>query len=321
MVVVVPAGGQLIGVVGVLEAMQAANQVCAAAGRPAPYAVEVVTAPGGRVRTAAGLHVHTRAAADVEDVHTLVVGGALACLEQPFAPRLLDAVASLHGRAERTVGICAGAFVLADLGLLAGRRCTTHWLVTDALGRRAPDAKVAADALYVEDDGVWTSAGATAGIDLALQLLRTDLGSRVALAVARALVVYAHRPGGQSQFASAVRLRRGSEGRLEDLVTAIVQDPAGDHRVDRLAARVGMSPRNFARVFRRQTGQTPAAFVAAVRVEAAEQALVHTDTGLEQIAADCGWTSADTFRRVFRRHRGMGPADYRRYHGGREEPG
>lgn len=307
--VLLPAGGQVVGTLGLVEVLDTANRVRVHAGRAPLYDVRVVgidpetpTSIGPIVRTAP---------AEPREPHTFVVGGALALIDGPPEPRLLEVADAMASTAERVVSVCTGAFVLGALGWLDGRSCTTHWLGVEALKARFPAARVEPDALYTEDGRVLTSAGASAGIDLGLHLVSRDGGPRLAVTVARLLVVFAHRPGGQSQFGSAVRVRHDLDGRLRDLVDHVLERPGDDHRVDVLAARVGMSPRNFARVFRAELGETPAAFVARVRVEAAQRSLQLGDEPVERIAEGLGFGTATTFRRTFARVVGVSPAAWR----------
>lgn len=308
MTLLLPPGAQLIGMIGFLEAFDAANRVLGAAGRPPAYAL-TVAGIGSELRSVSGLGLRPVDVVTVAATHTLVVGGALP--DGSADPRVVAQVGRLGAGATRVVAVCAGAFVLGELGWLDGRRCTTHWLALDPLRARFPAALVEPDALYTEDGRVYTSAGATAGVDLALHLIRQDLGPRVARAVARVLVVFAHRPGGQSQFGSALRLRPDLDATLQALVDHVLGHPEGDHRVEVLAARAGMSPRNFARVFRARTGETPAAFVARARVELAQRALVLGGDGLDLIAARCGFGTAETLRRSFHRVTGVSPGAWR----------
>jgi len=309
-VVLVPPGSQLIGLIGFLEALDAANRFRAHRDLAPLYDVKLVGV-AAQTPSAAGPVLSTTLSSSVTAAHTLVVGGGFASAEAEPDPRVLAEVTRLAEGAERLVSICMGAFVFAALGMLDGRRCTTHWLALEQLRTRYPAAKVEADAIFTEDGPILTSAGATAGIDLALHLVRIDGGSRLALAVARGLVVFAQRPGGQSQFGSAVRLRSGLDDRLRGLVGRVLSDPGADHAVASMAQSVGMSPRNFARVFREQAGETPAAFVARVRVEAAQQALAHGDEPAAVIAEDCGFGCVETMRRSFLRVAGVSPAAYR----------
>jgi len=306
-VVLVPTGCQLVGVIGFIEAFDAVNRLLTSRGRSPRYTLEVAGVEP-ETTSAAGPVLRTTPSTAVTGADTLVIGGGL---DLPSDPRLLAEAGRLAAGAARVVSVCMGAFVLGDLGLLDGRRCTTHWLAIDRLRARFPAAKVEPDAIFTDDGPVFTSAGASAGIDLALHLVRVDAGPRMALAVAQALVVFAQRPGGQSQFGSALKINPGVDGRLRALVGAVLHDPGADHGVDALAAAVGMSPRHFARVFLAETGETPAAFVAKVRVEAAKRALVQGDAGLDQLAADCGFGTVETFRRTFQRVAGVTPSEYR----------
>lgn len=314
-VVLVPAGSPIIGLIGFIEALDAANRFRAARGQPPLYSIQL-TSVGSDVASSAGPVLQTRPAHTVSAVHTLILGGPSlddSAAARPLSPALLAQAGRLAALAERRVSICSGAFVLGELGLLDGRRCTTHWLVLDQLRARFPLARVEDDAIFVEDGPVVTSAGATAGIDLALHLIRQDGGAGLALIVARSLVVFAQRPGGQSQFGSTLRLRPGLDERMRALVGRVVADPAAPHSVPEMARSVAMSPRHFARVFREQAGETPAAFVARVRVEAAQRALAHSDATVEAIADACGFGTAETMRRTFLRVAGTTPDHYRRH--------
>lgn len=307
-------GTQLLDIVGPMEAFDVANRLLLTRGRPAAYSLSIA-APAARIGSASGAQVYTTPLARVKPPHTLVVGGSLELVDQKVPAPVLQHLGRLAEPAQRVVSICAGAFVLGDLGLLDGRRCTTHWLALDALRRRFPKAKVETDAIYTHDGRICTSAGVTTGIDLALYLIERDLGSTCALAVARLLVVFFHRPGGQSQFSATLHLRSGVDQRIRRLVASIVEQPAADHAVDGLAHRVAMSTRHFSRIFRDETGMTPAAFVERVRVDAARSELELTDHNVSRIAHDCGFGTDETMRRVFQRALGVSPADYRaRFH-------
>jgi transcriptional regulator GlxA family with amidase domain len=241
--------------------------------------------------------------------HTVIFGGGL---EQTLPTAEVMQTAALWSQgASRWVGVCMGSFVLGELGLLEGRRCTTHWISLPALCAQYGQAKVESDAIFVQDGPVFTSAGASAGIDLALELIRQDGGPKLARAVAKSLVMFVQRPGGQSQFGSAARLPARTEQAFRDLVAQIQADPAADHRVETLAQTMGMSPRNFARRFKTQTGHTPASMVVRLRVQAAQRLLVNSDAGLSQIASECGFGSEETLRRSFERICGTSPGGYR----------
>jgi transcriptional regulator GlxA family with amidase domain len=192
------------------------------------------------------------------------------------------------------------------------RRCTTHWAFLDALAAQFPRAAVQRDVLYVEDEGVFTSAGVTSGIDLALSLVEADVGPEIALSVARRLVVFLHRSGGQSQFSAATSLAvPTASARLRSWVASVAERPSEDHRVSVAASRVGMSTRNFARVFRREFGVTPADCVTRIRLERARRQLELSDATVAAVADECGFGTAETLRRAFREQFGITPAEYR----------
>jgi transcriptional regulator GlxA family with amidase domain len=213
-------------------------------------------------------------------------------------------------RAGRIVSVCAGAFLLAEAGLLDGKRATTHWQRIDELARRHPGVLVDHAPIYTQDGRVFTSGGATAGFDLALSLVERDLGFAIAQEVAKTMVLYLRRPGGQSQFSAALAREASSESPIRSLQVWILQHLKEDLRVERLARRSAMSPRNFARVFTDEVGTTPARYVEELRLEAAKRRLENSDGSIERIAADCGFGSGVNLRRVFQRHLGIAPRDY-----------
>jgi transcriptional regulator GlxA family with amidase domain len=209
------------------------------------------------------------------------------------------------------VGLCTGSFVLAEAGLLDGRSATTHWAFCDELARRFPGVKVQPDPIYVRDGGVYTSAGATAGLDLVLALVEEDLGRRVALTVAQWMVVFLKRPGGQSQFSVQLSTQMAGRQPLRDMQAWVLDHPGADLSVEALARRVNMSPRNFFRVFVREVGMTPGRFVERVRVEAARRLLEETSRGVPDVATASGFGSQEAMRVAFRRALGVSPKGYR----------
>lgn len=213
-------------------------------------------------------------------------------------------------RAGRIVSVCAGAFLLAEAGVLDGKRATTHWQRTDELAQRHPRVEVDPAPIYAEDGRIFTSGGATAGFDLALSLVERDLGFTIAQEVAKTLVLYLRRPGGQSQFSGGLSREARSNSPIRALQGWIGEHLKEDLRVERLARRSAMSPRNFARVFTDEVGITPARYVEELRLEAAKRRLENRDDSIERIAADCGFGSAVNLRRVFQRHVGIGPREY-----------
>lgn len=226
-------------------------------------------------------------------------------------PEIVAWVAAAAARAKRTASVCTGAFLLAEAGLLAGRRATTHWAHCDSLGQRYPDVDVDADAIFIRDGELWTSAGITAGIDMTLALVEEDAGHQVALEVARELVVFLKRPGGQAQFSRALAVQQASQPALRELQAWIAANLDADLTVAALAARVHLAERSFTRAFRREIGQSPAAYVESLRIERARMLLEDGAGSLDTVARASGFRSAEVLRRAFHRHVGVSPAAYR----------
>jgi transcriptional regulator GlxA family with amidase domain len=302
-VILVYEGVQLLDVGGPVEVFAAAGD---------RYAVSVASADGGIVRTSAGVRIAADMAfADVpRRIDTLIVPGAATALEHAADSDLVRVVAETAGRSRRVASVCAGAFLLAAAGLLDGRRAATHWELATELAARYPGIRVDADAIFVADGGVYTSAGITTGIDLCLALVEADHGAQVARDVARHLVVFMQRPGGQAQF--SVRLRVGADGPLRGVLDAIAADPAADLSLATLSELAGFSARHLTRVFDRHVGMTPGRYVEHVRVEAAKARLQDGDEPLEVTARAVGFGSAETLRRAFARELGTTPAGYGR---------
>lgn len=313
-VLVVP-GLQPLDAVGPLEVFAGANAAWAGAhpGAPAPYAAELVAPHVGPVPAPSGYALlAARAIAEVRGpLDTLLVAGGMGVREAVNDRALIAWIRRQARRTRRVASVCTGAFLLAEAGLLDGLRVTTHWAFCEELARRYPALHVDADPIFVRQGRVWTSAGVTSGMDLALALVEEDLGREVALAVARRLVVFLKRPGGQSQFSAQLAGQIAGREPLRELQAWIAEHPEADLSVAALAARVGMSPRNFARVFAREVGATPARFVEEVRVEAARRLLEESDDGVDAVAAATGFGTAETLRRAFLRVVGVGPAAYR----------
>jgi transcriptional regulator GlxA family with amidase domain len=242
---------------------------------------------------------------------TLVVAGGAGARRAIGDPAIVDWIARASKRARRTTSICTGSYLLAAAGLLDGRRATTHWDYCVALAQRYPAVDIDPDPVWVRDGDVWTSAGVTAGIDLALALVEDDLGAGVALAIARQLVVFLKRPGGQSQFSGALSAQQATRPALRDLQGWIAGHLGDDLSVAALAARAGFSERSFARAFRTEIGQTPAAYVETLRVERARALLEDGAESLEAVARATGFSSPEILRRAFHRRVGVSPAAYR----------
>ncbi|MEV7601036.1 GlxA family transcriptional regulator [Kitasatospora sp. NPDC089797] len=299
---------QSLDVTGPLEVFAGAG---AAARRPGAYRV-VTASPGGRpVRSCSGLRLLPDAdLAEVGPVHTLLVPGGVD-FEHPDGA-LVARIRELAGRAERVVSVCTGAFLLAEAGLLSGRRATTHWAYCEELARRFPDVAVDPDPIHVRDGHVATSAGVTAGIDLALALVEEDLGRDAALLIARHLVVFLRRPGNQAQFSTQLAAQVASRQPLREVQRWIAEHPEADLSVEALAGRAAMSPRHFARAFAAEVGLPPGRYVDGVRLEAARRRLEDTDDGVEGIARSCGYGTPEAMRRAFVRALAAPPAEYRR---------
>ena len=302
-------GAQTLDVTGPFEVFSTANRV---AGGDA-FSIEIVAPGAGALRTGSGLAIlPDRATSAVRGpLDTLVVAGGRGVLRAIEDAALVRWVARTAGRSRRVASVCTGAYMLAQAGLLDGRRAATHWASADDLARRHPDVSVDPEAIFVRDGDVWTSAGVTAGMDLALALVEEDLGRRVALATARWLVVFVQRPGGQSQFSSHLRAQVAERRPLRELQEWMAANLDADLSVPALAARACMSERNFARAFGREVGMTPAAYVEALRVDHARLRLETSGQKLEAVARDCGFGTVETMRRAFHRRLGVGPAGYR----------
>ena len=305
-------GVQPIDLTGPHQVFATANQLEEEAGRPAPYRIAVVATRPGVVRAESGLGLVADEGLPRGDVDTVVVpGGIGARTLARYDARLVSWLAGAPARARRVCAVCTGAFVLAEAGLLDGRRATTHWARARQLAEEYPAVTVDPAPLFVRDGAVWTSAGVTAGIDLALALVEDDLGTMAAQRVARWMVLFLRRSGGQSQFAAEVWIDPPERDVLADVVRAVHAEPAADHRLPVLAARARMSPRHLQRLFRRELATTPAAFVARVRVDAARRLLEQGDGTVEAVARRCGFGSGESMRRAFHTEVGVAPDVYR----------
>jgi transcriptional regulator GlxA family with amidase domain len=300
---------QSLDVTGPTEVFSQAGQIARE-----PYRIELVAPTAEPIRTNSGLTLvpHRAAAAVRGPIDTLIVAGGSGVVRACEDERLVRWVARAAGRARRVASVCTGAFMLAEAGVLDGRRAATHWAGCDELAERYPAIDVDHEAIFVRDGDVWTSAGVTAGMDLALALVEEDLGRAVALEAARWLVVFVRRPGGQSQFSSHLSVQAAEREPLRELQEWVSTHLDADLSVAALAERACMSPRNFARAFAREVGMTPAAYVEALRTDQARLRLESTGQKIEAVARDCGFGTVETMRRSFHRRLGVGPADYRR---------
>ena len=317
-VIVAFPGVQSLDVTGPVEVFAGAGRLLAHACRADPgYLVTLASVTGEPLRTSSGLTLVPHRALDHvrPPLDTLVIAGG----DDP-RPALADHalvgwVRRWAPSARRVASVCTGAFVLAAAGLLDGRRATTHWSACEKLGRDYPAVRVEPESIWTRDGSVWTSAGVTAGMDLALALVEDDLGRGDALTIARWLVLFLHRPGTQAQFSAQLSAQLADRESLRELQGWLPDHLDADLSVEAMARRAAMSPRHFARSFRRQVGTTPARYVERARLEAARRRLEESNDPVERVAAACGFGTAETMRRVFVRALGIAPAEYRRRFG------
>jgi transcriptional regulator GlxA family with amidase domain len=300
---------QLLDVSGPLQVFATANDLAVAAGREAPYA-PVVLAREPQVRTTAGLVLQTTPLDQADlPLDTLIIAGGRGVDAACEEPDLVAWAAQAAAEARRVTSVCSGAFLLAATGLLDGRRAVTHWDHCADFAERFPKVRLDPEPIFIRDGDVWTSAGVTAGIDLALALVEDDLGRSAALAVARQLVVFLKRPGGQSQFSAALSLQKTGD-RFDTLHAWIAGNLRQDLSLQTLAERAGMSSRSFSRHYRQLTGETPARAVERLRVEAAKR-LLEERSSVAQAARACGFGSEETLRRSFVKRLNINPQAYR----------
>ena len=280
------------------------------------YESKTVSVDGGLVATAEGVALDTVAMRQFagDAIDTIVVPGAPdmdGLLEQTAGT--VDVLRAFAPLSRRTVSVCTGTFLLARAGLLKGKRVTTHWSMCEPLQRRYPDLNVDGDALYIEQGDVWTSAGVTAGIDLALALVEADCGREIAMQCARQLVVFLKRPGGQAQHSRWLQAQSADSDAFDELHQWLAENlHLEDIDVNRLADKANMSPRNFSRVYKQKTGRAPGKAVELFRLEAARHLLENSSRNLDQIAYSCGFGDEERMRVTFQRNLGVSPSDYRK---------
>ena len=309
-VIVTFPSAQILDVTGPLEVFSSASRFLPNVG----YRTDVVSARGGPVLASCGLEFASSPLAAVRGpIDTLMVAGGLDMDEATADEDLLRHVRRLADGARRVTSVCSGAFVLAAAGLLHGRRATTHWAECGLLERSYPDITVEADAIYVHDGNVWTSAGVTAGIDLALGLVADDHGRQAAAIVARQLVVYLRRSGGQAQFSALLAAQSADSEPMRDLLSWLLDHLTEDLSVAALARQINLSERQFSRVFKAELGTTCAYHVEAVRLEAACRLLETTQSSMEEVATTCGFGTPETMNRTFRRRLDTTPGEHRRH--------
>jgi transcriptional regulator GlxA family with amidase domain len=302
---------QLLDVTGPLQVFASANDLATEAGGTPPYALRVVARRSRNVTTSAGLQIAAGSLPRVgAALDTLIIAGGPGVDAAAADAVLVKWVRQRANKARRVASVCTGAFLLAASGVLDGRRAATHWSCCADLGRRFPKVRVESDPIFVRDGAVWTSAGVTAGIDLALALVEQDLGRNAALAVARYLVMFLKRPGGQAQFSTALSLQAAEDkfGALHDWIARHLADVIS---LPVLARQAGMSERSFSRRYAESTGLTPVHAVERLRVEAARRLLSESRLPVKRISQRCGFGSEETMRRSFLRLLATTPQDYR----------
>lgn len=309
---------QVLDVTGPLQVFASANDLVRGQGLPAPYVPTVIAAGGGAVMSSAGLALMAEPLPD-DDSDTLLIAGGWGVYEAAKDPALVAWVKNQGMRSRRVASVCTGAFLLAASGWLDGRRVATHWTRCEQLARQHPKLQVEPNPIFIQDGPVWTSAGVTAGIDLALALVEEDLGRTMALEVARHLVVFLKRPGGQSQFSATLALQKRG-GRFDRLHAWIAENLTRDLGLSSLAAEAGMSERSFVRHYRAETGQTPARAVELIRVETARRLLADSAVPVKRVALQCGFGSEETLRRSFLRAVGVTPQAYRERFNAQADP-
>jgi len=306
----------LLDLTGAQTVFWAANKAMHARDLPG-YQRITVSLTGGQMQSAEGLVVDTQPLSDfaLDAVDTLVVPGS-PHIEQVVAEsaELIRWIADHAPLARRTASVCSGTFLLAEAGLLDGKRAATHWAMCERLGTRFPSIEVDNDAIFVQQGSVWTSAGVSAGIDLALSLVEADCGREVAMQVARELVVFLKRPGGQAQFSELLQAQTRDAAVFEELHRWLADNLGlANLGVEALAERCHMSPRNFSRLYKQKTGRSPAKAVELFRLEAARRLLEDSERNIEQIARQCGFGDEERMRSTFQRHLAISPRDYRRH--------
>ena len=307
-------GVSLLDLAGPLEAFIVANRFGPGAGESPLYECSVASVRGGAIRTADGLPLGTESVLALKGkvIDTLIVPGACAVDDVTRDKALIRWVRNNAGACRRLCSVCIGSFLLAAAQLLDRRRATTHWMHCSLLSERHPAVSVEPDAIFVRDGGIWTSAGVSTGIDMALALIEEDFGHDLAMTVARILVVYLKRSGGQSQYSALLSAQiRSADDVFEKLELWIAEHLTKDLSVEALARRVHMSPRNFARVYLAKRGRTPAKTVEAIRVDAARRLLVQPGSRIKSVAQRCGFNNEEHMRTAFIRSIGIPPREYR----------
>ncbi|MGR8952845.1 MAG: GlxA family transcriptional regulator [Gammaproteobacteria bacterium] len=308
---------EIVDVTGPMDVFCFANYALRLAGQIADadsvYSLSLIADKAGPVKTASGMRIMADFAYDdvPDDIDTLMVTGAPFSVEAWTDQKITEWLPAMMPKVRRMVSICTGAFLLAESGLLNNRKATTHWLFCEHLASQYRNVQILPDKIFVRDGSIYTSGGVTAGIDLALSLVEEDWGWEVAAGVARGMLIFMRRPGGQSQFSSFAFNEAKTRKDFRELQAWIVGHPDEDLSVDILAERMAMSPRNFSRVFCHEIGMTPAKFVERARLEAARTMMLRTDLPMESIASKCGFNNSEQMRRTFQRFLSISPQEYR----------
>ncbi len=279
------------------------------------YKLHILSENGGTVRASSGLEIQTQRLKSINPLDTLIVIGGDGVYTAIKSKRLIQYVTKQAAKARRVVSICSGTFMLAEAGLLNGKKATTHWKVCDKFRSHYPDIELEPDAIFVRDGNITTSAGVTAGMDLSLSLVEEDMNRDTAMSIARMLVIYYRRAGGQSQFSETLKTQTLADKKFADLCVFIQENLDSDLSVPALAERIAMSERNFSRCFTFEVGMSPGKYVEKVRLESAKEHLENTHKNLDEISLRCGFSSSEILRRLFKRRHGIAPSEYRKRFG------
>lgn len=304
-------GVQMLDVVGPIDVF---NEAVRQAGTPDAYKLEVISTVGGPIRASNGMRFYPDSTIESvkPGIDTLLIAGGPSLQTAEEDEQLSNWLKEQYRHVRRLGSVCSGAFILAKAGVLDGKKVTTHWNSSARLARTFPKLKVVADQIYVKDGSIYTSAGVTAGMDLALALVEEDFGRGIALKVAREFVMFLKRPGGQAQFSAHLAAQTAERSVIRNVQEWILENLDQPLTVDQLAAHAGMSTRNFARTFKHEAQITPAEYVEMARIDAARRLLEETNNPLKRVAAWCGFGDPNALRRAFLRRLGVSPADYRR---------
>lgn len=306
---------ELIDVSGPMSVFNFANFALKLSGQACEsvYTLMIAAEKVGPVKTSSGICLYADQATDItiDGIDTLLVAGGQIIDHAVHDEKIQGWLKQMQPRVRRLASICTGAFILAECGILDNRRATTHWLFSQSFADNYPLIRVEPEKIYIRDDNVYTSGGVTAGIDLALGLVEEDWGWSVASQVARGMLIFMRRPGGQSQFSSYVFNEAKTRKDFRELQAYITANPNTDFSVEKLAERMSMSPRHFSRLFCQEVGVTPAKFVELVRLEAARNMILQTNLPVESVAVNCGYNNSEQLRRSFFRQLNTTPHEYR----------